>query len=369
MLLTAFNVANQTFFMGLFFLLSGYFSSIAAKKRTRTSFLKEKAKRLGVPMLVYSALGKGLMRAIVARRRDGANWVGVRSEFMQGVMSTRGVGGPMWYTALLLVFDTIYTIGWPQHFSAPASDSPSAKASAKSTSKTQIASPRDLPSAIIPRPPGTWHVLITLLVAGLSSFIIRTQFPFGHIFLPLNLNFGYLPQYMLYYSTGIYFQRSHIPLNRPCSARTIATTSSLAVVLSAFSFSKARSLIATGNTLGDIIHLAGGGLNTFALLYPLLNELVGFTLAALLLRAFHHPILSSHWTLLGEDLAKGSYAAFLVHIPVLVETMTLIDEDAWRYQSPVLKTVIVGQLAVQKSWILGLVVKWAVERGVGKGYL
>jgi hypothetical protein len=26
-------------------------------------------------------------------------------------------------------------------------------------------------------------------------------------------------------------------------------------------------------------------------------------------------------------------------------------------------------LAVQKSWILGLVVRWAVERGVGMGYL
>jgi hypothetical protein len=203
----------------------------------------------------------------------------------------------------------------------------------------------------------------------LSSFIIRTQFPFGHIFLPLNLNLGYLPQYMLYYSTGIYFQRSHIPLHRHRSARTIATTSSLAVVLLAFGFFKARNLITTGNTLEDIIHLAGGGTNTFALLYSLLNELVGFTLAALLLRAFHHPVLSARWSILGEDLAKGSYAAFLVHIPVLVETMTLIDEDAWRYQGPVFKTVVVGQLAVQKSWILGLVVRWAVERGVGMGYL
>jgi hypothetical protein len=203
----------------------------------------------------------------------------------------------------------------------------------------------------------------------LSSFIIRTRFPFGHIFLPLNLNLGYLSQYILYYSTGIYFQRAHIPLHRPCSARTIATTSSLAMILLAFGFFKARSLTTTGNTLGDIIHLAGGGLNTFALLYSLLNELVGFTLAVLLLRAFHHPVLSAHWSILGEDLAKGSYAAFLVHIPVLVETMTLIDEDAWRHQGRVFKTVIVGQLAVQKSWILGLVVKWAVERGGGMGNL
>jgi hypothetical protein len=141
------------------------------------------------------------------------------------------------------------------------------------------------------------------------------------------------------------------------------------VVLLAFGFFKARSLIASGTTLGDIIPLAGGGPNTFALLYSLLNELVGFTLAAFLLRAFHHPVLSAHWSILGEDLAKGSYAAFLVHIPVLVETMTLIDEHAWRYQGPVFKTVVVGQLAVQKSWILGLVVKWAVERGGGMGYL
>jgi glucan biosynthesis protein C len=100
--LTGFNIINQSFFMGVFFLLSGYFSSIAAIKKTRRSFLEEKFKRLGVPALLYS---------VFAKRRDSANWEGVRNEFMAGVKSTRGVRGPMWYTALLLVFDTIYVFG------------------------------------------------------------------------------------------------------------------------------------------------------------------------------------------------------------------------------------------------------------------
>ncbi|KAH7071984.1 hypothetical protein BKA63DRAFT_418475 [Paraphoma chrysanthemicola] len=344
-------------------------SSIAAAKRSRATFLQEKFKRLGVPTLAYSVLGKGLIRMIICRRRDGADWADAGREFVKGVQSTRGVSGPMWYTALLLIFDTIYTIGWPQHFRAASPEAPSAQSSPTTLHNGETSEKPSQSSPTISRQLKTRPILIALTLTGLSSFSIRTHYPFGHIFTPLNLNLGYLPQYILYYTAGISIQRCHIALHRPCTSHAIAICTTLAAALLAYVFVNARTFIATGGTFAEITHRAGSGPNTFAFVYSLLNEFVGFTLSALLLRAFHSPFLSSRWTFLGQDIAQGSYAAFLVHIPVLVGIMTLVDEVKWKEWSPVVKMVGVGIVGVLKSWGLGMVVKRVVERRVGKGYL
>jgi hypothetical protein len=164
-------------------------------------------------------------------------------------------------------------------------------------------------------------------------------------------------------------QRRGIPLKQPCHPRTIALAGVTVAGMNVLGFLKARELFKEGGSLGDAVKSAGGGFNIFALLYALLNEYVGFMLASFLLKVFHTPAFSQHWTIFGVDLAQGSYAAFLVHIPVLVETMTLLDEEKWKAQSPVLKTAVVGVVGTLKSWGLGMVVKCVVEWFGWKGYL
>ncbi|KAH7084281.1 acyltransferase 3 [Paraphoma chrysanthemicola] len=366
--LTAFNVVNQTFFMGMFFLLSGYFSSIAATKRNRAVFLKEKIKRLGAPTLLYSLLGKGLIRAIICRQREGADWADAAREFVNGVQSTKGVGGPMWYTSLLLIFDTIYAASYPHHFHTtpanppPAQSPPTPPNGPTSEKPNQSLTPTSHQLK-------TRHILIALTLTSLSSFTIRTHYPFTHIFHPLNLNPGYLPQYILSYAGGIYIQLSEIALRRLCTSRAIATTTTLAAAFLAFGVVHARAFVADGGTLAEVMLLAGGGPNMFALVYALLNEFIGFTLSAILLRAFHTRFLSARGTVFGHDIARCSYAAFLVHIPVLVGIMTLVDEEKWKCWSPIYKTVGVGVVGVVGSWVVGMLVRMGVERGGGRGYL
>lgn len=355
--LTAFNICNQTFFMGLFFLLSGYFSSIAARKRTRFAFLKEKLKRLGVPTLIYSLFGAGIIRATMAWRTKGTNFNAVVGDFWQGVKNTRGPGGPTWYTALLLTFDAMYTVCRPAHFDAPLWGHAS-----------EVRQPNR--SAPTPRRHiSTAHALSALALASITSFLIRTQLPFGYIFVPLNLNLGYAPQYVLCFCTGIFLQRRSIPLHSPCRPCALVLAGAIVASMNILGFFRVREVLDSGGTLEDVFKLAGGGFNILVLLYSLLNEFVGFMLGSLLLKIFHSPILSKRWHGFGIDLASGSYAAFLVHIPLLVETMTYISEEAWKEQSPVLKAAAVGMLGTVKSWILALVLKWAVERCGWGGFL
>ncbi|KAH6386477.1 hypothetical protein HBI60_218540 [Parastagonospora nodorum] len=360
--LTAFNVLNQTFFMALFFLLSGYFSSIAARKRNRLTFVLEKLKRLGVSTLIYSLFGKGIIRAIVAYRVNGTGWDGVKKEILAGVKGTRGAGGPTWFTALLLVFDVLYTIGMPKHcVSVPVKEQQPLIARAQDTQAT----PKHQYG-----PMRASHVFLGLSLAGMSSFLVRLRYPFGHIFVPLSLNLGYLPQYILYYCTGIYIQRRGIPLSKPAKSRAITAVGFIALGLSVLGIIQSNGLINQGGKLAEMVKFAGGGPNIFAFLYAFQNEYIGFLFISLLLHIFHRDsFFTTQWTMFGIDIASASYATFLVHIPVLVETMTEFDEDAWRGWSPVVKAVVVSGVAVVKSWLLGLGMKWVLERVGWKGYL
>lgn len=360
--LTAFCVLNQTFFMALFFLLSGYFSSIAAKKRSRGMFLFEKWKRLGVPTLISSLFGRGLFKAILAWRINGTGWEGVKSEFIAGVKNTRGAVGPTWYTALLLVFDVLYTIGLPKHFASklPKERQP-LMANSRATLTTQ-SSPHNIVR--------TAHIVIGLSLAAISAFLIRLRYPFGYTFIPLGLNVGYSPQYILYYCAGVYIQRRGIPLSQPVQSRAIITAGAIALSLSIIGALQVQKAIKEGGSIKEVGKLAGDGFNIFAFLYATLNDYVGFLFDTFLLYAFHRfTLLSKHWSILGIDVASGSYAAFLVHMHMLLETMTFVDEDAWKSWSPVIKTVVVGGLAVVKSWSLGLVIKWVVDGCGWRGYL
>ena len=51
--LLIFGLANQSWFMGCFFLLASYFTPGSFDRKGPVSFLKEKSLRLGVPLLIY----------------------------------------------------------------------------------------------------------------------------------------------------------------------------------------------------------------------------------------------------------------------------------------------------------------------------
>jgi hypothetical protein len=67
--------------MALFFLLSDYFSPIAARKHIRLALMKQKLKRLDVPTVTYSLQSKGIIKAIVGWQKDKAKkWFHNRGE-------------------------------------------------------------------------------------------------------------------------------------------------------------------------------------------------------------------------------------------------------------------------------------------------
>jgi len=51
--LGSFFTVNRSFFMSLFFMLAGYFTVIAVQSKGAKAFLKDRALRLGIPVLIF----------------------------------------------------------------------------------------------------------------------------------------------------------------------------------------------------------------------------------------------------------------------------------------------------------------------------
>src|ERR1019366_3667481 len=52
-LLVFFNALNQSYFMGFFFLLAGYYTPASYDRKGAWSFLADRLRRLGLPLLGY----------------------------------------------------------------------------------------------------------------------------------------------------------------------------------------------------------------------------------------------------------------------------------------------------------------------------
>lgn len=348
----AFNVFNQSFFMAAFFFISGHLTS-AATSNPRGSpwrLARSRLLRLGLPTLLYTitaeAVHVGTSRAILTHQP--LDW----SILQDSLLAIRGIRGPVWYCALLLIFDLV-NIGLCSkiqmrssigccHFEGPKKNNLSEKDS------FNLAKPNIGLS--------NWGVLLALTTISIASFLIRVKFPVNKVFIPLNLRLGYLPHYLGYYIMGRLasydlgeFVRDRVQDNlltrlRPILLVVTATTTAAA----AFIVGRQPS---SSTPIQDPRILFSGGLNIPAAIYALWNESIGFLIFASLMvsfrRHFNHPLP------LWPSAPRYSYASFLVHRPVSEAVEMVLD--GWQVGA-VAKTFFIGTINVALSWMVG----WAL---------
>ena len=66
-LMTLFLAINQAFFMGFFFMISSYFSPGSVDRKGTGTFLKDRLKRLGIPLLLYILVIAPVLSYVSAR--------------------------------------------------------------------------------------------------------------------------------------------------------------------------------------------------------------------------------------------------------------------------------------------------------------
>lgn len=106
LILTMFTATNQSFFMGLFFLISAYFTVLSFERKSIVTFIKDRFIRLVIPLILFYFILSPLTVYMKVRFVDVAD-IG----FFEFVRQYHGFGfGPMWFVETLVYFTFFYVI-------------------------------------------------------------------------------------------------------------------------------------------------------------------------------------------------------------------------------------------------------------------
>ncbi|OBR62473.1 hypothetical protein A7K91_02345 [Paenibacillus oryzae] len=277
--LTLFTAVCQTFFMGLFFFISAYFSSVSLSRKGSSTFIKDRLLRLGIPMLVYYFL-IGPITVWFAHYRLQLTLAEFYNQYVWSFERT--FFGPAWFLQASIYFAVIHVF-----FEIVLK-------------KMKKAAPR------FSFPKGA-QLLWLAVGMGLAAFVTRLIYPTGEG--PLELQLGYFPSYIVLYIAGIIAQKNgwldNIPpkLQKGWQWLSLGLIPVLPVIL-----------VLTGALDGEV-HFEGG-VNAEAFLYAIWEPFVCIGIILTLLSLFRRRFYST--SPLKQWLSRHAYAVYLIHPAVVV---------------------------------------------------
>ena len=314
-LLILFCTVNQAWFMGLFFLLAGYYTPPAYDRHGPAGFVRERLKRLGVPLLVYFFLLHPLTDAL-GRTATGRSFTGA---FAYRLMHGKFEPGPLWFAEALLIFAACWIVWRAIVKSQPRTTSPSF--------------------------PSNAALLAAALATGTVAFLLRLIWPVGVNVVFLQL--GYFASYTVLFFAGCAAANGRRLEQIPEDSKRIW----LRVAWIALPLLPILTVLAA-----HISWLAGhgeGGWNAQALAYAFWEPFVawGFILGLLVFFQRRFAELKGIW----PSLARRAYLIYIIHPPILVGTAL-----AWRsVAAPALvKFVVTGSVACALCYLAaGLILR------------
>jgi hypothetical protein len=292
------TAADQLYFMGLFFLLAGYFTPGALARKGWRKFLVDRAIRLGIPLVlayVFAAPYLELIKSQSLGHPTDGYWHELWWRLREGELGP----GPLWFVETLLAFSLLYALVRPAQ-------------------KRRAVGHREL-------------ALLAAAIA-VTTFVIRIWWRPGEEFAHLQLAF--FGQYGV-----LFFAGARLELD-PMPARLAKVWGPAAVI--AFS-----SLAALAEALGGIpaaLPLVGGGLHWQAAVAAALESIycVGAIAALLVLFRGRAGPLTARF-------AGDAYAVYVIHAIVLVTiSFALRDWDG----PPPAKMAVAATLAIATSFAL-----------------
>ena len=383
LILAGFNAVDQTFFMALFYWMAGYFSHVELAHQgtsyvARRDFIYVRLKRLVVPSIFFTVVLEPLLKVMASLRhcsispdaceRTSPFITAMKSIFgywFGGVI--KGINGPVWFCMLLAIFDVVAALlvpGNPQHGSGLVSLHKS------------LTTPKKM--------------AVILAIVILSEFLMRTWYPIGTVFRLLNIQPGFVPQYIFAYLVGHACGaagNSHLRFAslapHPHPDRNPYRTLAIALAVTALGM---IPVMASAYLIKDEwdspLNYIVGGFNLPALLDVIRNEAgfvtIGPALVDLFARNFNRPCsIRLPWrrfTIANDKVkvARYAFATFLVHPPVSMAVELVAEwlmgcggvdpgsqewsppasSSLWSTIGPVIATALVGSVNVLMSWVV-----------------
>ena len=289
-LLTLFTNFNQAWFLGCFFLISGYFSPASFDRKGPRQFLKDRLIRLGIPLVIFFFVLDPIIVYIAFSHLPASQVVAAgftlpltfNWQFFVNSVST----GPLWFVEMLLIFEFGYAF-W--RMSRKGVD-------AKGEKERPFPSYRKIAAFI--------------LLLALSAYLLRTIIPIDANVLGFPSLFD-LPQYLSFFIVGTVAARGNWlrTMPNPMANRFFimapiasATLLPLAIVGTEVNSLGWGSLLGYGSLSSAIYSLWD---STFA---------VGMSMFAISFFRRHFDSPGKLWKLFSQDF----YAAFILQALVIV---------------------------------------------------
>ncbi len=310
---------NQAFFMGFFFLLSGYFTPGSYDRKCGRTFLWERFLRLGIPLLVYDlVLDPLVIYTSLAGSLHESYWSFYGAFLLNGKM----IGdGPVWFIEALLYFAVLYAL-WRW----------------LTRKRTGIirAGGKKLPTFR--------SILLFILALAIVTFVVRLCWPLN-TYQPLGFQLAEFAQYISLFVIGLIAYRRNWFLRLPDAMGKVW----LGIAVGAIPVLPII-VIATG-AVGHA-DLFEGGLHWQALLYALWESVVCVGLCIGLLVLFRKRFNTQGKV--GKALSASAYTVYLIH-PLIIVPLAYAARTIELY--PLLKFALVVFIAVPLCFFVGYFVR------------
>ncbi len=287
---------DQAFFMGLFFLLSAYFTQTSYNRHGPRKYLKNRLLRFGIPLLIYIILIEPLMVFLLYVRPDGIyNFFQYYTTYFtswEGFFSYISSTGPLWFIFMLLLFAICYSI-----YRQITKNHPEREIEKKA--------PKNLALIIIGLTMATLNFLMRIPFNGLEGVSV------------LNIQLAFVMQYIVMLILGIISYRRDW-LRKITKKQAFIWLYIIGASLLLYGI----VLIFSGALEGDISKLLGGFYwESFA--YSIWEAFFCLGVSICLIYLFRERLNSQNKVT--KLISDNSYAVYLIHAPTLVAISVLFS--------------------------------------------
>ncbi len=174
----AWQMYLQAFFMGLLFFIAGFFVPSSFDRKGARQFVRERAFRLGLPVLFYMFVLGPITEYFCAHSWNSSEPTSFANEWVKHIRNGQFLqeNGPLWFCLALLIFCLAYA----------------ALRAARSSSR---------PVNVDQHPPSDATLIGFALTMAAFTFLVRLFLPSGTSF--LNMHLADFPQYILLFAAGV----------------------------------------------------------------------------------------------------------------------------------------------------------------------
>lgn len=302
-LLTLFTGTVQSFALGFFFMISGYFTPGSFDRKGNRLFLQDRFLRLGIPLLVfYFVINPAIVYSLY-----------VRSMGRQVPLGDLFGTGPLWFVQALLAFVLIYSL-W-----------------------RVMIGPKN--GAVMDRqPPGHRELLALAVLLSLANFVVRIWSPLGVAF--SNLQFSYFPGYITFFVIGIiayrysWFER----FSEAVGKRWLAIAGVAILIFPV--------LALVGGAVEDTAPFMGG-FSWQSLVLSAWEAFVGTGMIAGLLVLFRSRF--DRQGKLARAMSDNAYAVYIIHAPTIIFVAYSARQIAFH---PLLKFLLASIVGVSLCFLV-----------------